>query len=560
MKNTALKWVYTVPGKKKGYVLILSLVQAVYGASGVLYALLLRGIVDSAADRDRDSFLRYVLFIILLVVVQLLLRALVRRLTEYTKATFENIFKARLFETLLKKDYSEVSSVHSGEWLNRLTSDTTVVANGYADILPGLFGMSVKLISAVVMILILEPRFALFVLLAGLVLIVFSFLFRKVLKRMHKEVQEADGRFRSFIHERIVSLLIVRSFVAEEQTLESAYDRMDSHKAARMKKNRFSNFCNIGFGALMSGMYLFGVIWCGFGIINGTITFGTLTAITQLITQIQAPFANISGYLPQYFAVIASAERLMEAEDFKDDDFSPKSLAEISSFYENELSSFGLKDVSFAYESDVDAAVENISLCIEKGKHTAFTGESGCGKSTVLKLLMCIYSPDSGERYFADKSGKLFSLDSSYRRLFAYVPQGNGLMSGTVREVVSLASPADARDESRILHALEVACAKDFVLELKDGIDTVLGELGSGLSEGQMQRLAVARAVFSGCPVLLLDESTSALDAATEQQLLDNLRTMTDTTIVIVTHRKSALSICDSVFEFTETGVICNDK
>ena len=195
-------------------------------------------------------------------------------------------------------------------------------------------------------------------------------------------------------------------------------------------------------------------------------------------------------------------------------------------------------------------AVEGLDLEIKKGEYVAFTGHSGCGKSTALMLLMSIYKPDSGRTFYTDHNGSENDLTANYQRLFAYVPQGNKLMSGTVREIVSFSDSKASSDESGINLALKVACADEFIGELENGIDTVLGERGTGLSEGQMQRIAIARAIYSGAPVLVLDEATSALDEATEEKLLSNLRTLTDKTVIIVTHRQAALKICDRQIEF----------
>ncbi len=571
MKNTALRWLWDVPGKKKLNVFALTLVQALHGASGVLAALLLREVVDAAAGHDAAGFRRYLAFLIGLALAQLSLRAVIRWLTELSESTLENSFKGRLMDTLLRRDFLRVSAVHSGRWLNRLTNDAKVAAEAYVEILPGLAGMAVKLIFALVMILVLEPRFAAILIPGGAALILFTWLFRRKLKSLHKRIQEADGRLRVFLQERIGSLLVIRSFAAEEQTRRETERKMGEHQKARMRRSRFSNLANFGFGAAMSGMYLMGVGWCGYGILTGTVSFGTLTAVTQLITQIQAPFANITGYLPRYYAMLASAERLMEAEAFAGDDEEAKPLDELTNTYENQLASIGLEDASFTYypaaegaeevgKEDMPVVLEHLSLEIRKGETVAFTGRSGCGKSTALKLLMCVYLPDGGKRYYTDKTGSKQDLTAAYRRLFAYVPQGNALMNGTIREVVSFAAPEAAHDETRLREALQIACADKFVSELPDGADTLLGERGTGLSEGQMQRLSVARALFSGSPILLLDEATSALDAETENRLLENLRAMTDKTVVIVTHRAAALTICDRVLEFTEDGVRSRDR
>ncbi len=565
-KNNAVKWLYAVPKKKKGYIAALMLVQSLNGASGVLYALFLRNIVDSAVAHNSTKFWTQVAFIIVLVIAQIAMRALIRWLNELSKSTFENIFKARLMKNILHKDFATVNAVHSGEWLNRLTNDTVVVADSYVEILPGLAGMVVKLISAVIMMIVLDWRFACILLPCGVLLLFFTYAFRRVLKKLHKNVQENDGKLRIYLQEHIGSLMMIRSFAAQEQTEGEALDKMQAHKSARMKRTRFSNLCNIGFGAAMNGMYLFGAVYCGYGILNDTISFGTMTAITQLIAQIQNPFASITGYLPKFYAMTASAERLMEIERFDDEEAKPLPLEEVKAHYAEKLGSIALENACFTYYPNVESidaltkddqptVLENISFQIQKGEYVAFTGHSGCGKSTALKLLMSIYRLDSGERLLICKDGSFQPLDSRWHRLFAYVPQGNQLMSGTIRDIVSFADKSQSGDEEKIAKALKIACADEFVGELEKGIDTLLGERGTGLSEGQMQRIAIARAIFSESPVLLLDEATSALDGQTEKQLLENLRSMTDKTVVIVTHRPAALEICDRVMKFSENGV-----
>ena len=356
MKNNAIKWLYAVPEKKKLYILALMLVQALNGGSGVLYALLLRNIVDNATAHDKAGFWHYVMLTVLLVLGQIAIRAVIRWLNELSKSTFENIFKARLMRNILRKDFASVNAVHSGEWLNRLTNDTVVVADSYVEILPGLVGMVVKLISAVIMMIVLDWRFACVLLPCGILLILLTYAFRKVLKKLHKQVQERDGKLRIFLQEHIGSMMIIRSFAAEQQTEDEAVTKMQEHKTARMRKNHFSNFCNIGFGLAMNGMYLFGICYCGYGILLGTISYGTLTAITQLISQIQAPFANITGYLPRFYAMTASAERLMEIESFRND--SEKTALDIDTvkaYYSDSLKTFGLKNADFTYYPAVDS-------------------------------------------------------------------------------------------------------------------------------------------------------------------------------------------------------------
>ena len=554
MKYTNVHWISKVTGKYKIKIVILALIQAFLGGSNVLYAVLLKNVIDSASARNQTDFLLFFLAVIGLVVLQILLRAFVRWLEELLRSEIENILKSRLFETLLKKEYVAVTSVHSGEWSNRLTSDAKITADGIVEILPGIIGMLVKMTGAFLMLLVIEPKFMYFLIPGGATLMILTYAFRKILRKMHKTVQESDGKVRVFLQEHLSNLVIVKTFSAEEQTVFEGQQIMTVHKKARMQRNHFSNICNIGFSAAMNGMYLLGLGYCGMGIIRETVSYGTLTAVLQLISQIQSPFANITGYLPKFYAMTASAERLYEAEHFAND-YHHKVIAncEIRKFYENDFYVLKMQNVSFSYKSnDRENTLNHVSFAIKKGENVAFMGHSGCGKSTILKLLMCLYRYDSGRILLQKSDGREIPLTSEWHRLFAYVPQGNQLMSGTIREIVSFAVRSEIHNEEKIKQALKISCADTFISELEHGIDTVLGEHGFGLSEGQMQRIAIARAIFSESPILLLDEATSALDEQTERKLLENLRSMTDKTVIIVTHRRKALEICDKIITITE--------
>ncbi len=551
-RKSILRWLSAIAGPDRLWVAVLALVHAVLGGTSVLFAFLMRSLIDEAVAGNRDRLIRSALLLCALVLGQLLLRALSRFLKEYSAADLENRLKERLFGQLLRKDYAAVASLHSGEWMNRLTNDTVVVAKSATTILPKLAGMLVRLVGALSALIYLEPRFAIILIPGGLLVMLLTYAFRRVLKAMHKRIQEADGRLRAFLQERLGSQLVLRSFGVEEQSRKLAQERMQEHKDARIRRSHISNLCNLGYGLMIEGATVGSTIYCAVHLMGGTISYGTLMAVLQLVGQLQAPFANISGIVPEYYGMIASAERLREVESFPEDGGGTRSREQIQRFYEKELLSLGLENACFTYQPPVreegeqprPVVLDGLSLQIRKGEFAAFTGHSGSGKSTVLKLLMSIYPLDSGECYLETREGKR-KLDASWRGLFAYVPQGNDLISGSIREIIAFGDPERMRREEELWQALRIACAEDFVASLEGGLDSELGESGSGLSEGQMQRIAIARAVFSARPVLLLDESTSSLDSETERRVLENLRSMTDRTVLIVTHRPAALAICD---------------
>lgn len=347
-------------------------------------------------------------------------------------------------------------------------NDTQVICDGMTTILPNFVLMLTKGICAVAVLFVLSPRFTFIFFIGGILLIGITAIFCNRMKLLHKRVQEHSGKVRSFLQEMIESLLIVKVFATEKKMLDHSSELQEDYYQAQMKRRRLS-------------------------IIAGTMTYGTLTAVLQLVGQVQQPFTNLSGLLPRYYSMIASAERLMELEQLPDE----KEQASISpaSIYEKMDTLCG-DHLSFSYGRT--QVLDHLSFKINKGDFVSITGLSGGGKSTTF-LLLGAYQPQEGTLYLQTKDGRKVPLGKETRRLFAYVPQRNHLFSGTLRENVTFLS--DDVSEEEINHVLHLSCVDQFLDTLPDGLDTVIGEQGHGLSEGQGQRVAIARALLSGASI-----------------------------------------------------------
>lgn len=554
---SALKWVWTISGKAKIWPAVQSLVRLAQGGIAIVYAYSLGKVVDAAASGSMDLFFKEFKLFALYNITSILLLMLNRYLAEMSKNALEKAFRMQVFSQLLRRNYGQISRIHTGEWMNRITSDTNVIANAVSTIIPETLGASARIAGALIALLQIIPQIAFYLIPGGILIAAVSLLMQKKLKQLHKTVQHTEGKTYSFMLERLSSLLVIHSFTKENASREMAGQRIDQQNTVRLRRAHFSIFCNAALGGAMVTAQILGIGMCGLGILNKTISYGMMSTVLYLVNMLETPLKGISGYISQYYGMLASAERLMEIETYElDSPSAPVPQEEVNRYYAQQFDAFGLEHADFAYEDGEGTEVlQDFSLMVRKGEFVAFTGESGCGKSTSLKVLLNLFPLRSGNVYRQDTDGTRHPLDAPWRGLFAYVPQGNQLISGTIRETVTFSDPNLVEQDEKIYKALQIACADTFVRELPNGLDTVLGERGSGLSEGQMQRLSVARAILSERPVLLLDEATSALDSATEEQLLKNLRAMTNRTVLIITHREAALDFCDKRIHFDKPSL-----
>lgn len=536
-------------------VFLLALFYGLMAYSGVFLAQLARGIVDSAAyDHDVGKVVFFAVLLFGTTVFQILMGVL-SRVTSFNASTkLEIHLKRGLFETMLKKDYAKVTSFHTGELLNRLTSDVDVITSSIMSIVPSLVYFLVKLFGILIVLFSIDWRFAIVFVIGGAVIIIFMLLFKGTLKSFHKKSQEADGNTRSFMQESLSSLLVIKVFnKARRISDEATRLQWDAFKIKR-KRNYISIASTTGFSIVFAFGYMYGLVWGSFGILAGTLTYGILTQILSLISQIQTPVEGLTSVLPRYYQALASAERIMEIEKFPDEHAEDENVhIDLKELY-GKLSSIEFDNITFSY--DRDTVLEDTSLSINKGDFVVITGISGIGKSTLTKLLLDVFPVNNGRIYLKLNDGSEVNVDRNIRSLFAYVPQGNFLLSGTIRENISFVRP-DASDDE-IMNAAKIACA-DFIDELPDGLDTRLGEKGMGLSEGQVQRVAIARAVLCDSPIIILDEATSALDEPTEIRLLKNFENLKNKTCILISHKKAANSVCNKEVRIEDKKILVKE-
>lgn len=544
MKNNALLWIAERIKNRIAGIALMIVAQIAHALLCVFFALGTRGVIDSAIAGDTRVFFVACLKQGGIIAGILISLTVVRHLREKLRAELDRDWKKRFLHRLLHGDFASVSAYHSAELINRLNNDVNKINDGVLNILPGAASMVVRLVAAVLILGTLDLNFVLVIAFFGAVVIVLTGAMRRRLKDLNKRVSESDGIVSAFLQELMEKLLVVQAMdLANEAETRTEVLMQDRYALQRKRKN-ISLLTNTGVSLMHYGVGFVALCWCAVRMLRGEMSFGSLTAVTQLVNQLQNPFVNLSGVLPQYVAMMASAERLMELEQIPVE--REAMAADPWETYEKMDLICGEK-LCFSY--DRDEILHEAEFQLPKGAFAVLTGPSGIGKSTILKLLLGVFRPDDGKLCVRSEETEIL-LNRSTRRLFAYVPQGNLLFSGTLRE--NLTMVRQNVTEQELAEAIYVSAMDEFLPHLPLGLDTSLGESGAGLSEGQAQRLAIARAVLSGAPILLLDECTSALDADTEQKVLRRIRELPNRTCIAVTHRPAAISLCDWRLEVNE--------
>lgn len=495
--------------------------------------------IDIATDKAEGS-LRMAAYALVAIMVSKIMLGFARKwVGALLGVRSQNILQQRLFSHLLRSEWNGQEDRHSGDILNRLERDVRDLTVCITETIPSLFEVSYRLVGAFFYLFYMDARLACLIVCIVPCFLVLSKVYVRKMRAITRDIRTTESRVQSILQESIQHRAILK-------TLERVGTMIDKLKQTQLLLRKhvrhravFSSFSStllsIGFGT----GYLVTFLWGVNSLQSGTITYGMMISFIQLVGQIQGPFRDMTRFIPVLISTLTASERLMELEDVPlEDDSDPIAFPNGAGVR--------LVDVSFHYKESSRPILSHFSCDFPKGSTTAILGETGAGKTTLIRLILALLKPGEGQVEMYDGSQNV-KVSPRTRNNLVYVPQGNTLFSGTIRENLLLGNPDATEAEMR--EALETACA-GFVMDRPDGLDAVCGELGAGLSEGQAQRIAIARALLRKGSVLLLDEATSALDMQTEQELLKNLSSReAGQTIICVTHRPAVIAYCSQVIE-----------
>ena len=554
-----IKWMGSYAKPAIPFLIFSIVVNVIFALIGIYNVTVSKSLIDSAISGDSEGTIRWLIVMLVITLISMLSSPITSFMSTHSSTKLTQNIQRKIYQHIQCSDWLEQSKFHSVSLLTRVTSDVSNISSAILGTIPSLVSLTVTLFGSFYTLISWAPSIAFAAVFIGPFLILVGKYFSSKLKDLYKEAQEEDVKYRSFMQESIQNIMIVKTFCMEKVNMHRLIEIQNNKYKIAMRNTRLSTMTSMSMSFCSSLAYFTIFTWGVLNIAKGISTYGTFTGMLQLYSKVQAPFSSLASMIPGLISTIAAAERLMEIEAIPVEKMADeKELDNITSLevaldsISNKVSSNFNKpnivfdNVSFAYKAN-NNILNNINLTIESGETIAFVGPSGEGKTTIIRLILSLINPTEGNVLLSE--GNLVKeINRNYRELISYVPQGNTLFSGSIRDNLKYGNPNASDDEIKV--ALSNACALDFVNELEDGLDTMIGEKGVGISEGQAQRIAIARSFLRERPILILDEATSALDPETEVNVLKAVRALpTKPTCIIITHRPSALNICNRIIK-----------
>ena len=447
----------------------------------------------------------------------------------------QNRMQQQLLDRLLRSEWQGKEQRHSGDVMNRLEQDVNSVVNFLAETLPSALSTLALFVGAFVYMFSMDKLLSIVIVAMIPVFVLFSRVYVSRMRRLTREVRDSDSEVQSILQETVQNRMLIKTLEGDSAMVDKLEHTQSTLRQKVVKRTIFSLFANLILNFGFAVGYLVAFLWAALRMSAGTLSFGGMTAFLQLVHRIQTPARNLTKLAPAFVGVFTAAERLMELEDNPLEEHGDP-------IHMTAPCGVRLKDVTYQYADGDKPVLDSLSFDFIPGTCTAVLGETGSGKTTLIRLLVALLHPQKGSVTIYDRQGNEDIVTACHRCNFVYVPQGNTLMSGSIRDNLLLASP-DATEQD-MLDVLKKSCA-EFVEDLPEGLDTLCSEKGGGLSEGQSQRISIARALLRNRPVMLFDEATSALDPETERRLLDNILATNDKTIIFITHRMTVVEYCN---------------
>ena len=538
------KWLVQYAKPYMGRITVMMMFNLLYTVVGLVMVTLTKRIIDEATEGNPIITL-IVCYLILTIGLQLVSVFGTLMNTMLTEK-FSFGIRKQIYEKIIHSHWMDVKKYHTGDLMTRLTSDAGNVADGIIGTIPSIIQLIVELLLVFITLFSYSPLLACFALLVAPVAAVSSWWFGRKLKRLQVKVQESEAAYRSFLQESLANLLIVKAFANEEYSTQRLTQLREERFGWVYRRTKMGLISSTAMSMSFQVGYIVAFAYGAIQISRKAITYGTMSVFLTLVNRVQAPVMGLAQQIPRVVSILASAGRIMELQELPLEEKEEEPLAVVQAGVD-------VSGLTFGYTQD--NVLENVSLHIAPGEFVAVIGESGIGKTTLIRIIMFFMSNIQGSVTFYNEKGETQKANAATRNFIAYVPQGNTLFSGTVRENIRMGNLNATEEEMN--EALKLAAAYDFVQELPKGIDTVIGERGHGLSEGQAQRIAIARAFVKKAPFLILDEATSSLDEATEQEVIRGLQRLTPRpTCLVITHRKSILQYCDREIKIANKMII----